>query len=809
MKTLKCFFVLLTCITAISKSYCQQTVPGKLAADYSTLYPTEKIYFHFDKEVYLPGETIWFKAYLYGDGEPSKQSTNLYAALYNSSGQQIQKQLCPIFGGSATGSFKLPDTVKGSAVYCRAYTTWMLNFDEDFLFTKTIKIISADTVAANEATKNNVTLQFFAEGGDVVEGLSNTIAFKAADSRGLPYNVSGVIKNLKTGEVVQNFTAQHNGMGRFDMIAEAGNAYNAEWTDAAGVLQKTALPAAKAAGLSLKAVQQGERIIYNLTSNLAADSVYISLYQHQQSLYTKSIYLQPDLPVTEMVSIKDLPAGVVQLTVFAASGQPLAERVVFVNNHLAIQPVTMQVKESSLQKRTKNLLEITAADTIPANMSLSITDADMSPAGSSTIESSLLLSGDVKGYIHNPAYYFSSAKDAAANLDLVMLTHGWRRYNWVAMQNGVQPVIKYPADNYLQLQGQIGKSILKQLDKDEQVKVVIKTKDSTQNFYMFSPDNTGLLKNEGLVFYDTASVFYSFKKNKAASQQITFGSANYTYAVPKQLTIAEWYNTALQNGTIAAADAAIYKYHNNKQPLTKEKTLEGIVVKSGGWRNWKNNPVIKLEEKYASGAFRGGAASDGLDVLHDETAWTKGDIYNYINGKIPAITVSSSGGQKSLVSADAVSGSFATSARPMILFVDESEVDNYQLSLINIENVAYIKYIPRYPLVQGLPPALSIYLKKGDDAKNVRRADSDQKKVLVEGYSPVKEFYAPDYTQSNTTMGTDARTTLLWVPYIVTDKTNKQVPVSFYTADFTKRIRIVLEGVNDEGRLIHIEKIIE
>ena len=43
-----------------------------------TQHPSEKIYIHYDKEYYVTGETIWFKAYLYSDGKPSGMSTNLF-----------------------------------------------------------------------------------------------------------------------------------------------------------------------------------------------------------------------------------------------------------------------------------------------------------------------------------------------------------------------------------------------------------------------------------------------------------------------------------------------------------------------------------------------------------------------------------------------------------------------------------------------------------------------------------------------------------------------------------------------------------
>src|SRR5690349_13208549 len=43
--------------------------------------PQEKVYVQFDKSYYNPGETIWYKAYLFTGNEPSNASKNFYAEL--------------------------------------------------------------------------------------------------------------------------------------------------------------------------------------------------------------------------------------------------------------------------------------------------------------------------------------------------------------------------------------------------------------------------------------------------------------------------------------------------------------------------------------------------------------------------------------------------------------------------------------------------------------------------------------------------------------------------------------------------------
>ncbi|GAB2818124.1 hypothetical protein [Ferruginibacter profundus] len=777
---------------------------------YGTNFSQEKIHIHFDKEAYLPGETIWFKAYLFEDYIPAAKSTNFYTSLYDENGKQVQQLLCPIFNGTADGHFQIPDSLLSKQLICRAYTTWMLNLDTTFLFTKAIRLINNDAKTDSSKTAKTVSLQFFPEGGDIIEGVRNTIAFKANYNNGLPFEINGVIKKQETGEVEIPVKSVHDGMGRFDIEVLPNQKFYAEWTDDKGVLQKTYLPQAKSTGVSLKLAQVKDNVIFNLTNKTAKDSLHVLMYLYQKVFYKNDLLVPSNEPFTATVPVNALPSGIMQLTVFDANWQPVAERVAFINNNNYALNAKLTNTAISTQKRGKNIIEIEVADTILSNMSLSVTDAELNDGVSTTnIVTNLLLGGDVKGYIHNPAYYFTGNTNATlkSELDLVMLTHGWRRYNWDNMLAARTPELKYPQDNYLSIYGRIGKQTQQKLDAAELVNLIIKSKDSSQNFYFVKPDAEGIIKQTGLVFYDSARVQFSFNKNKLLNPEMVFSSSNYTY--PQPVTIANAGNYLIPDtaGTKFNQAASVFGYYikdNALQQFNKKKTMQAVLVKNGGWHNWKNDPIFKLDQKYADGAFRGVANSFAYDVMHDEMAPAKMDIYNYMIGKAPGLGVYFRQGEKTLVVYQGTPPYVACK-----LYVNERPVENEELTRINIEDIAYVKFIPHLAIVPGLPPAISIYLKKGDNLIDNRPKDSDLRVVKVAGYSPQKEFYAPDYSQSNTITGTDARTTLLWQPYILTDATNQKVPITFYNNDFTKKLRIVLEGFNDEGKLIHIEKIVE
>jgi hypothetical protein len=781
---------------------------------YGQNFSQEKIHIHFDKEVYLPGETIWFKAYLFEDYIPAAKSTNFYTSLYDENGKLVQQQLCPIFNGTADGHFQIPDSLQSKQLICRAYTTWMLNLDTTFLFTKAIRLINNDAKTDSSKEIKTVSLQFFPEGGDVIEGVRNTIAFKANYNNGLPFDINGVIKKQRTGEVMMPVQSVHDGMGRFDIEVVPNEKFYLEWLDDKGVKQQTYLPQAKSTGVSLKLAQVKDNVIFNLTNKTAKDSLHVLMYLYQKVFYKNDLVVPSNEPFTATVPVNALPSGIMQLTVFDANWQPVAERVAFINNNNYALDARLTNKEISTQKRGKNVIEIEVADTILSNMSLSVTDAELNNDVSVTsIVTDLLLSGDVKGYVHNPAYYFTSNTNGTlkSHLDLVMLTHGWRRYNWDNMLAGKMPELKYPADTYLSIYGKIGKQTQQKLDAAELVNLIVKSKDSTQNFYFVKPDADGVIKQTGLVFYDSAKVQYSFNKNKLLNPEMVFSNANNTYPQPVAINNPWSYLIADTIGIKLNQSAALVSYYINGNAIrefNKEKTMQGVVIKNGGKGNWKNDPLYKMDEKYTTGMFKGGTNTEAFDLLHDENAEAKIDIYNYMGYKSRLLEIKYINGGKQIVGP--IMGE-RTKGIPLV-YVDEHVVDYSELDRLLVSDIAYIKVI--YPYLGArddgkMKTAISIYLKKGDDLIDRRPKDTDLKTIKISGYSPLKEFYAPDYSQTNTATGTDARTTLLWQPYILTDATNQKVPITFYNNDFTKKIRIVLEGFNDEGKLIHIEKIIE
>ena len=209
----------------------------------------EKIYIHFDREHYLPGDTIWFKAYLFNGSGRSLLSTNVYFELLDQQGKVYGRAVTPVFESTASGHLNIPPDPGINRLFCRAYTISMLN-DTNSVDYRELSVVRPQTVGKKNREATDATvIKFLPEGGNWVNGLPSLMAFKATGANGMPVNASGTIKKGST--IVTRFNTVHNGMGSFVIMPVTGDNYTAEWSDDKGNTHRTALPVPKPSGIVL------------------------------------------------------------------------------------------------------------------------------------------------------------------------------------------------------------------------------------------------------------------------------------------------------------------------------------------------------------------------------------------------------------------------------------------------------------------------------------------------------------------------------------------------------------------------------
>ncbi len=135
---------------------------------------------------------------------------------------------------------------------------------------------------------------------------------------------------------------------------------------------------------------------------------------------------------------------------------------------------------------------------------------------SDNIISHLLLTGDLRGQVYNPAYYFSNNSDTMSQqLDLVMLTHGWRRFKWEDVTAGKLPKIIYPKDtSYLTLSGKIYGALPSQLRDAGSIVVLMRQEKKENKMAVVPIQPNGTFTDPSTILFDTVSVYYQLPKSK-------------------------------------------------------------------------------------------------------------------------------------------------------------------------------------------------------------------------------------------------------------------------------------------------------
>lgn len=773
---------------------------------YNDMFPQEKLHVHFDKSYYNPGETIWFKGYVMSGPNLSNISKNLYAELLDEQGEVLQRKIAPIIGSAASASFDIPAKYNKSGLHFRAYTNWMLNFDTAFLYEKNIRIISAASPKPT-AVKKEMFLQFFPEGGDLVDGVESLLAFKANDQYGRPVDVKGQLVN-KAGKKVQDFASTHNGMGQLLFTPAKGESYKALWKDAAGKDQTTPIPDAIKGGVALHLVSNEGELVFSVrkatTDTTRLRRLVLIGHINQQIVYKSKINFAANSSVVNgTIPVVDFPAGIFQLTLFDDQEKPLQERVAFVNNYDYMFDAYMSVGAKKLTKRGKNVLEIEVPDTLLSNLSIAVTDAEinMPEEGEDNIYSRLLLTSDIKGYVHNPGYYFSSYADSVRRqLDLVMLTNGWRRFNWDDLAQGKTPVIRYEPDDYMTVQGSLTGIDPSKIPVNTSLVMIAQFKDSSRQFLTATVDRKGAFAVPGLMFYDTATIHYQFNNNKTLADRVIMNlnsnliKQSYLKKLPSTTNTTAAY---ILDSAVARNKRIVQQYASLEAERAKNaRILDEVVVKAR-----VKSTIEKMDETYASGMFKGG---DGysFDLVNDPFATASMSVFQYLQGKVPGLQITNeNSGSPTLTWRGGAPG----------VYMNEMQQDLQSIANIPMSDIAYIKVF-RPPFMGGFGGAngaIAIYTKKGGEMVQ-DNSIKGLSMVKLAGYSPVKQFYSPNYGEYNSLHeSNDLRTTLYWDPNLYFDKDKKKLTVTFYNSDITKKVRVIMEGVNNMGKLTRVEEVLE
>lgn len=791
------FLLILSLFVTALNSGAQQ--PDQLLQQWYLKAPVEKVWLHTDRDHYLAGETAWFKAYLSSDFQPDTLSTVLVTELTNMAGTEIVKNLFPVVLGTAFGQLELPDSLPAGTYMLSAYTPSMLNNGKEYVFNKQLQIQGKDkTVAAPVTTA--ISLQFFPEGGNFVAGFNNVVAFKATRPGGYPENVTGKILNSK-GEQITGFTSFHDGMGFFELTPETGETYTAVINGGAPA-QTFVLPQAAATGVLLALIPHPQGAFFELHQR-EPDPVRKAAYMIGQMQH-HVVFRQQLVPGKDtwegVLNTTNLHSGIVQVTVFTEAGLPLAERLFFVNNKEYLVKGEIRTDTLNTSPKGKNILRIALKDTIQGSLSVAVTDAGFAneqerPA---TIYSGLLLTSDLKGYIHQPAWYFSSESDTVKTaLDLLMMTQGWRRFRWEELAKKIKEPLPFADPQYITITGKISLDGSKKGYGDKTLLALINAEGLKNNAQFFNTDQNGSFRIDSLLFFGDARIFIldiRGKRSRYIDVKMTSDPLGRPYPVIRQQPVDD--PAEADPGTLHKRAADYAAYTRAKGLLLEEVTL---TVK-------KKTPAEILDDNYARGMFSGQSGKI-YDLVNTEEFIPDGNVFDYLIPRVPGLNVTVDGFEYMVYYRQGPTVSSLGSI-PMTVYLNEIETDPTIVATIPATEIAMVKIYSTFTAASGAGAggALAIYTRKGNDVKNSTRGDV----IRYNGFTVVKEFFVPAYkTDPSMFNKPDNRITIDWRPNIFVNNINPVIPLSFYNTDRAKRFRVVVEGMTTDGKLICIEKIIQ
>ena len=451
------------------------------AMHFNRAIPQEKVYLHLDNTGYFENETVWFKAYRVRTdrSSPSDLSKVLYVELLNMSGDVIKTTKWPVDSlGQSRGDLKL-DSLLGSGFYeIRAYTRYMTSWGPLACYSRVIPVFKKPSEEGNYSDlsirprlykhrdPNNrdrsdslhakamdeglsssemlktISVQFFPEGGKLVEGKKSRVALMAADDNGYPYQSEGFVVN-GNGDVLALVNTDSLGRGVFEVTPDGSplsmQMRNRKSGESRSV-QIFPLPPAEKEGcvLTLDAVSDDMLVSVQCSDSLVGSPLGCVLMHEGNILYCDTMEALPLVEI-ELDRSRQHP-GVSQFTVFDSLGRILAERRFFICPRSSSDDrVLVSSAATRLRPCGKVILDVQSLPN--STISLSAIDAgSMTNGKQGNIRTWLLLSSDVRGYISNVDHYFESDDKAhRESADLLMLTQAWRRYDWEEMA-GVKPM---------------------------------------------------------------------------------------------------------------------------------------------------------------------------------------------------------------------------------------------------------------------------------------------------------------------------------------------------------------------------------
>jgi len=670
------------------------------------------------------------------------------------------------------GSVQLPFNLSSGYYLLRAYTNAMKNSGEPVFFEKQIAIIN--TLVSPQAKAENVqprySVQLFPEGGNLVAGLPSRVAFHLANQWGNGAEAKGFLISAK-GDTAASFTTYKFGMGRFDITPRNSDNYKAVFVLSDGSTVTQALPTVYESGYVMQLDEaENDKLRITVHTNLATDDavVYLLAQTRQQVKRVQKMAFNNGRAVF-LVDKKELGEGVSQMTVFNNEKKPVCERLYF-RQPAQRQAAALHAAKENYSQREKVELLLNSLLSGKENMSLSVYQADeLQPESSANINEYLWLTSELNGPVEQPSFYFSpKSKAVQQTTDLLMITSGWRRFNWEQVLEPAK-ALQYP----LERSGQVITARVtdtRSYKPAENVQVYLSIPATPYKLFTAVSDSNGLAQFRVARFYGPGELIVQTNSKVDSFYKIDiltpFAELPLKQALPP-LAVSSSLQKALVSNSISMQAQYIYypeKTTSFLQPVIADTLpFYGKAIISYDLDEYVRfttmEEVLREYVREINVGVKGSGTSLRVKMFNvNERELYTDDILVMVDG-IPLF-------------------------HPNKIF----DLNPLKLKRIDILPVNYV-------LGDAVFHAVANFISYGNPYPGLQ-LDRNAVTVDDEGLQLQRAFYAPSYAtvEQRSSRLPDLRTTLLWMPNV-----SGRQPV-FYTGDNKGRFIAVLQGIDAEGK---------
>jgi hypothetical protein len=269
-------------------------------------------------------------------------------------------------------------------------------------------------------------VNFYPEGGNLLNGVVNIVGLEAKTAGGAPLGTEAAL--YEDEQVISTAITNGNGLGKFAIIPKQGKKYRVQ-LNAGNINKIYSLPdAVNGPGLSVKRAIVNDTLLVDVYNNDPLRKLYLVGHNYQRSFFETPV--GSSLNKRLKIILTDVPRGIMQLTLVDSLGRPFAERIVFAHyTNKAKLEVSSDNADYEKRKKVKLSIKLTGEATNGAVSVAVVQENRIEIKNKSDIENYIYLKNELSD-VPVKESYFSNAELDKRDLENVLLIRGWSRYKW-------------------------------------------------------------------------------------------------------------------------------------------------------------------------------------------------------------------------------------------------------------------------------------------------------------------------------------------------------------------------------------------